>query len=134
MYYCEILPLFLYVGEKRDACNAALNYDLKINTHVALGEDIAPAFPGKIESLHVTARDSQDSQLPFEEIYEFIGQLEWGLIRQKFVELCRGSVLCREVCPLLGVPYWVSFVQNTGVCMPEKATGIGYWTQKSSLQ
>lgn len=71
-YPSEILSLFLYVGEKRDACNAALNYDLKINHHVALGEDISPLFPGKIESLHVTIRDSQEDQLPFTEIYEFI--------------------------------------------------------------
>ncbi len=63
------------MGEKRDACNAALNYDLKINHHVALGEDISPLFPGKIESLHVTIRDSQEDQLPFTEIYEFIGTL-----------------------------------------------------------
>lgn len=74
-YPSEILPLFLYLGEKRDACNVALNSDLKINSHVVLGEDIAPVFPGKIESLHINIRDSQEYQLPCDEIYEFIGKL-----------------------------------------------------------
>ena len=73
-YPSEILPLFLYLGEKRDACNAALNYDLKISNHVVLGEDIDPVFPGKIESLHIQMKDSQDCQLPCAEIYEFIGE------------------------------------------------------------
>lgn len=72
-YPSEILPLFLYLGEKRDACNAALNYDLKINCHVILGENISPIFPGKIESLHINIRDLQDHQLPCTEIYRFIG-------------------------------------------------------------
>lgn len=72
-YPSEILPLFLYVGEKRDAWDGTINTELKINRHLALGEENSPAFPGKIESLHIMARDSQDEQLPFEEICEFIG-------------------------------------------------------------
>lgn len=74
-YPSEILPLFLYLGDKRHACNAALNYDLKITSHVLLGEETAPAYPGKIESLQINIRDDPRDQLPFSEICEFLGKL-----------------------------------------------------------
>lgn len=73
-YPSEILPLFLYLGDKRHACNAALNYDLKITSHVLLGEESDPAYPGKIESLQVNVRDDPRDQLPFSEICEFLGK------------------------------------------------------------
>lgn len=68
------MPLFLYLGEKRDACNAALNSDLKITTHVVLGGEISPTFPGKINSLHVKIRDDPEEELALSEICEFLGE------------------------------------------------------------
>ncbi len=52
-----------------------MNYDLKIKAHVALGGDeVSPAFPGKIETLHIRVRDDpQEGQIPLEEICEFLG-------------------------------------------------------------
>jgi len=76
-YPSEILSLFLYVGDKRDACNAALNYDLKITGHVVLGDNIFPAYSGRIESLHIPYDDEpNETPLPFTEICEFLGMLD----------------------------------------------------------
>lgn len=62
------------MGDKRDAWNAALNYDLKISCHVVMGEGITPAYPGKIESLQINIRDDPEDQLPFPEICTFLGE------------------------------------------------------------
>ena len=52
-----------------------MNYDLKINAHVALGDEVTSAFPGKIESLHIRVKDDpQESHMPLDEICEFIGE------------------------------------------------------------
>ena len=78
-YPSEIVPLFLYLGDKRHACNAALNYDLRITSHVLLGEETTPAYQGKIESLHIKVGDDPQEQLPFTDIYEFLGKFSTTL-------------------------------------------------------
>ena len=73
----EVLPLFLYLGDRRHAYNAAMNYDLKIHAHVSMGEELHSAFPGSVTELHVDVADCADSDLlgRFEEICEFLGKL-----------------------------------------------------------
>ena len=75
-YPNEVLPLFLYVGDRGHACNASLNYDLKINSHVNMIAGLPPSYPGSISELHVEVEDKEDTDLlaRFEEIYSYIGE------------------------------------------------------------
>ena len=76
-YPNEILPLFLYIGDRGHACNASMNYDLKINTHVCMIAGLPTPYPGAIgEPLHIEVEDKEDTDLlsRFEEIYSFIGE------------------------------------------------------------
>jgi serine/threonine/tyrosine-interacting-like protein 1 len=75
-YPSEILPLFLYLGERCHAYNAAMNYDLKIHAHISLGTELESAYPGTITELHYDISDEpgQDLLSKFDEIYEFLGQ------------------------------------------------------------
>ena len=75
-YPNEVLPLFLYVGDRGHACNASMNYDLKINSHVNMIADLATPYPGTINELHVEVEDKEDTDLlaRFEEIYLYIGK------------------------------------------------------------
>lgn len=75
-YPNEVLPLFLYLGDRHHAYNAALNYDLKIHAHLSLGSELHAAYPGSIAELHFDVEDKQDEDLmsKFEEIYEFLGK------------------------------------------------------------
>lgn len=51
-----------------------MNYEVKIKAHVALGDEVSPVFPGKIQSLHIKVKDDpKDAQMPLEEICEFLG-------------------------------------------------------------
>jgi len=70
----EVLPLFLYLGDRRHAYNAAMNYDLKIHAHVNMGGELHSAFPGAIAELHIDVEDSAGSNLleRFEEICKFL--------------------------------------------------------------
>ena len=72
------MPLFLYLGDHRHAYNASLNYDLKIHTHVRLGNEreLPPALPESTEELHVDVEDAPQSDLGshFGKIVEFIGK------------------------------------------------------------
>ena len=74
-YPNEVLPLFLYVGDRSHACNASMNYDLKINSHVNMIADLATPYPGTINELHVEVEDKEDADLlaRFEEIYLYMG-------------------------------------------------------------
>ena len=78
-YPNEVLPLFLYVGDHGHGCNASMNYDLKINSHVnMMMADLPTPYPaGSINELHVEVEDKEDTDLlpRFEEIYSFIGKL-----------------------------------------------------------
>ncbi|XP_064392267.1 serine/threonine/tyrosine-interacting-like protein 1 isoform X2 [Halichondria panicea] len=73
-YPSEILPLFLYLGDRHHAYNASLNYDLKIHVHLSLGSKLYPAFPEGVTELHLDVDDQPDQDLlsKFEEIYEFL--------------------------------------------------------------
>jgi serine/threonine/tyrosine-interacting-like protein 1 len=75
-YPSEIMPLFLYLGDHRHAYNASLNHDLKIHTHVRLGNEreLPPALPESTEELHVDVEDTPQSDLGshFSKIVEFI--------------------------------------------------------------
>lgn len=75
-YPSEILPLFLYLGERCHAYNAAMNYDLKMHAHVSLGAELESAYPGTIAELHYDVSDEpgQDLLSKFDETYEFLGQ------------------------------------------------------------
>ncbi len=77
-YPSEILPLFLYLGDRHHAYNASLNYDLKIHVHLSLGSKLYPAFPEGVTELHLDVDDQPDQDLlsKFEEIYEFLGEEE----------------------------------------------------------
>ena len=74
-YPSEIVPLFLYLGERCHAYNAAMNYDLKIHAHVSLGHGLEAAYPGTIAELHYDVRDEpgQDLLSKFDEIFDFLG-------------------------------------------------------------
>lgn len=74
-YPNEILPLFLYLGERCHAYNASTNYDLKIRTHVSLGSKQYPAYPEGLTELHFDVEDQpgQDLLSKFDEICEFLG-------------------------------------------------------------
>lgn len=91
----EVLPLFLYLGDRRHAYNAAMNYDLKIHAHVNMGGELHSAFPGAIAELHIDVEDSAGSNLleRFEEICKFLGQLNlnWPtvIIISLEVQYCR---------------------------------------------
>ena len=78
-YPSEILPLYLYLGDHRHAYNASLNYDLKIHTHLRLGNDqeLPPALPASTEELHIDVEDTPQSDLRshFENIVDFIGEI-----------------------------------------------------------
>ena len=76
-YPSEILPLFLYLGDHRHAYNAALNYELKIHTHLNMGSELQTAYPSTIAELHIEVEDSPDADLfsHFEEIYKFLGSM-----------------------------------------------------------
>ncbi len=75
MYPSEILPLFLYLGDKRHAYNPSLNHDMKINAHVNMASELYSAFPGSIPELHVAVEDMQETSLTdwFDKIYDYIG-------------------------------------------------------------
>ena len=75
-YPSEILPLFLYLGERCHAYNAAMNYDLKIHAHISLGVELESAYPGAIAELHYDISDEprQDLLSKFDEIFEFLGK------------------------------------------------------------
>jgi len=114
----EVLPLFLYLGDRRHAYNAAMNYDLKIHAHVNMGGELHSAFPGAIAELHVDVEDSAGSNLleRFEEICEFLGQLNlnWPTV---IISFTRGAILqmgeqvnkealgCRKQCSDSLFPY-----------------------------
>ena len=57
----------------------SLNYDLKLHSHVRLGNDqeLPPAFPEVVNELHVDIEDTPQSDMGahFEKIFEFIGEL-----------------------------------------------------------
>ena len=74
-YPSEVLPLFLYLGDRRHAYNASLNSELKIRAHLSVGREMYPAFPEGITELHLDVEDQPDQDLlsKFEEIFEFIG-------------------------------------------------------------
>jgi hypothetical protein len=76
LYPSEILPLFLYLGDKRHAYNAALNYELKIRSHVNASRELYTAFPGSINELHIEIDDNPDVDilLKFKEACDYIGQ------------------------------------------------------------
>lgn len=88
----EILPLFLYLGDRRHVYNTTMNYDLKIHTHVRLGNDreLPPAFPESTEELHVDVEDTPESDLGphFAKIVDFIGKNDTSIwerfLRVKF--------------------------------------------------
>ena len=61
MHPNEVLPLFLYIGDCGHACNASMNYDLKINSHVNMIADLATLYPGTINELHVEVEDKEDT-------------------------------------------------------------------------
>lgn len=75
-YPNEVLPLFLYIGDHGHGCNASMNYDLKINSHVNMIAGLDTPYPGSISELHVEVEDKEDTDLlaRFEEIYSFIGK------------------------------------------------------------
>lgn len=75
-YPNEVLPLFLYVGDRGHACNASMNYDLKINSHVNMIAGQPSLYPGSINELHIEVEDKEDTDLlaRFEEIYSYIGE------------------------------------------------------------
>jgi hypothetical protein len=74
LYPSEILPLFLYLGDKRHAYNAALNYELKIRSHVNASRELYTAFPGSINELHIEIDDNPDVDilLKFKEACDYI--------------------------------------------------------------
>ena len=74
-YPSEILPLFLYLGDRQQAFNASVNHDLKIHAHLSIGAGLQSAYPGKISELHFDIEDKPDEDLfsRFEEIFEFLG-------------------------------------------------------------
>ena len=76
-YPNEVLPLFLYVGDRGHGCNASMNYDLKINSHVNMIAGLDTPYPGSISELHVEVDNKEDTDLlaRFEEVYSFIGKL-----------------------------------------------------------
>ena len=53
-----------------------MNYDLKIHTHVSLGAELHPAYPGTIAELHYDISDEpgQDLLSKFDEIFDFLGK------------------------------------------------------------
>ena len=59
----------------RHANNAALNYDLKIRTHLLLGQEVEPALPGYVQTLQVNVKDNNESDLlsHYAEACTFIG-------------------------------------------------------------
>lgn len=75
-YPSEIVPLFLYLGERCHAYNAALNYDLKIRAHISLVAGLEPAYPDTIANLHYDVSDEpgQDLLSKFDEMFEFLGK------------------------------------------------------------
>ena len=75
-YPNEVLPLFLYIGDRGHACNASMNYDLKINNHVNMIANLPTLFQGSINELHIGVEDKEDTDLlaRFEEIYSYIGE------------------------------------------------------------
>ncbi len=75
-YPSEILPLFLYLGDRRHAYNASLNYELKIRAHLSLGSEMYHAFPEGITELHFDVEDHSGQNLvsKFEEIFKFLGK------------------------------------------------------------
>ena len=77
-YPSEILPLFLYLGDRRHAYNAAMNYDLKIHAHLNMAGELHSAFPGAVAELHIEVDDCTGSSnllARFEEMCTFLGQL-----------------------------------------------------------
>ena len=107
-YPSEIMPLFLYLGDHRHAYNASLNHDLKIHTHVRLGNEreLPPALPESTEELHVDVEDTPQSDLGshFSKIVEFIGKNvrhqsrkycmhynTWLIVIYILHNVCRGS-------------------------------------------
>ena len=72
-YPNDTVPL-IYVGDCGHACNASMNYDLKIISHVNLIAELNAPYPGT--ELHVEVEDKDDTDLlaKFEEIYIFIGE------------------------------------------------------------
>lgn len=75
-YPNEVLPLFLYIGDRGHACNVSMNYDLKINTHVNMIAGQPTPYEGSINTLHIEVEDKEDADLltTFEEIYSYIGE------------------------------------------------------------
>lgn len=62
------------------ANNAALNYDLKIRTHLLLGNEVEPALPGEVQTLQIGVGDESESNLltHFAEVFTFIGNVVFG--------------------------------------------------------
>lgn len=54
-----------------------MNYNLKIHTHLALGQELRPAFSGKVQTLHLKIEDLADENMltHFPEICNFIGNV-----------------------------------------------------------
>lgn len=73
-YPSEILPLFLYLGDRRHAYNAALNHDMKIHAHVNMAAELYTAFPNSIAELHIAVEDKPETILSneFDKICDFI--------------------------------------------------------------
>ncbi len=82
LYPSEILPLFLYLGERRHAYNPSLNHDMKIHSHVNMAYELHTAFPDSIRELHVAVEDNVEVNLldKFQIIYDFIGNKQYNTI------------------------------------------------------
>ena len=65
-----------------------MNYDLKIHTHVRLGNDqeLPPAFPESTEELHIDVEDTPESDLGphFAKIMDFIGENDTFILGKVF--------------------------------------------------
>ncbi|XP_065893320.1 serine/threonine/tyrosine-interacting-like protein 1 [Dysidea avara] len=101
-YPSEVLPLFLYVGDHGHACNASMNYDMKINSHINMIAGLPPSYPGSISELHVDVEDKEDTDLlaRFEEIYSYI-----EAARQKSERLLVFSELGISRAPVACIAY-----------------------------